>query len=98
MDGCHCEQSIMDSVFSKVLFGGRSKNPAQKCPATLSMLKEELATQEAALQEIFDGFLHQNFSEGTLSVLDSNRAEMPHEKITQICNSGMPKTYIHGEG
>ena len=48
------------------------------------MLKEKLATPEATVQEIFNRFLHRHFTEDTLMLLDSNRAEIPHQQIMTI--------------
>ena len=50
----------------------------------ITMLKEKLATPEAAAQEFFQGFLHQHFTEETLMLLDSNRAETPQQQISTI--------------
>ena len=50
----------------------------------ITMLKEKLATPEAAAQEIFQGFLHQHFTEETLMLLDSSRAETPQQEISTI--------------
>ena len=50
----------------------------------ITMLKKKLATLEAAAQEIFQGFLHQHFTEETLMLLDSNRAETPQQQISTI--------------
>ena len=72
----------------------------RKVLKALSMLKEKLATPEAAVQEIFGGFRHHHFAEETLMLLDSNRAEKPHQqyKLRLSSDSGRPRTSTQGGG
>ena len=65
-------------------YGGRSRNPAQNCSAITLNAEEEANYTRSSSIKISRGFLHQYFAEEILMLLDSNRAEMPHQQITTI--------------
>ena len=53
IDGCHSGQGMKDSLFNKILYGGRFRNPSQKCPAiTLNAEREASYTRSSSRSNI----------------------------------------------